>query len=74
MLLVPNYVFSQMAEVSQNLPVFQKGFGRPVQGPPTVALDGAGLATITQHICNLYLALDLMLLVSSGLVFLNFTT
>lgn len=74
MLLLPNYVFSQMTEVSQNLPVFQKGFGRPVQGPPAAALDGAGLATITQHICNPYLALDLTLLVSPGLAFLNVTT
>lgn len=74
MLLLPNDVFSQMTEVSQNLPIFCKGFGWPVQGPPAAALDGAGLATIIQHICNLYMALDLMLLVSPGLAFLNVTT
>lgn len=74
MFLLPNYVFSQMTAVSQNLPAFQKGFGGPVQGPPAAALHGAELATIAQHICNPYLALDLMLLVSPGLAFLNVTT
>lgn len=71
-LLLPTSMFTRMTDVSPNLPqvtghlCFREALDGWLRVHSSITWMMTGLAAAAQHICNLYLASDLVLLVSSG--------